>query len=368
MKIESLKEKLLNGIQKAEKVTSKNTSLPVLKCVLLEASKGSLIVRSTNLDVGLEITVPVKLETEGILAVPGGIAASVLAQLPSDKSITLESKDGSLLISSAKNSTLIKAFPADDYPSIPKVDEDAAKSFKIASGALVSGLKAVWYSSANSNIKPELSSVRMYPVGDELVFVATDGFRLAEKRVPVKGLPEFTHVLIPVRNASEIIRIFDGLDEEIEVLIDDNQIAVKSDHIYLVSRTIEGNFPDYKAIIPKEFATEAVVLKQDFVNSLKVSTIFSDAYFHVKFQIKPGDKKFEMVTRNSDIGESLTELPAALTGQDLDMNFNYRYINDCISVLSTDSMTFAFGGANRPLVIKPVSDASFLYLVMPMNK
>ncbi len=368
MKIESLKDKLLAGIQKAEKVTSKNTSLPVLKCVLLEASKSSLIVRSTNLDVGLEITIPVKLEMEGVLAVPGGIVSSVISQLSSDKSVTLESKEGNLCISSSKNSTLIKTFPPDDYPSIPKVDEDTSKSFKIDSAALVSGLKAVWYSSANSNIKPELSSVRVYPQNGKLVFVATDGFRLAEKKISMKELPDFTHVLIPVRNATEIIRIFDGLDEELTVLIDDNQIAVKSSNIYLVSRTIEGNFPDYNAIIPKEFSTEAVILKQDLVNSLKVSTIFSDVYYHIKFQINAAGGKFEMITKNSEVGESVTELPAVLSGQDMEVNFNYKYINDCISVLSTDSMTFSFGGGNKPLVIRPVSDESFLYLVMPMNR
>jgi DNA polymerase-3 subunit beta len=208
----------------------------------------------------------------------------------------------------------------------------------------------------------------MYPSDNKLVFVATDGFRLAEKKLVLKDLPDFTHVLIPVRNASEIIRIFDGLDEELDIFIDDNQIAVKSSHIYLVSRTIEGNFPDYKAIIPKDFSTEVKVLKQDFINNLKVSTIFSDTYFHIKFQIKAEGNKFEMITKNSDVGESLTELPSTITGQDMDINFNYKYINDCIPVISTDSMSFSFGGANKPLVIRPVNDDSFLYLVMPMNR
>lgn len=368
MKIEAIRDRLVEAIQKAEKVTSKNATLPVLKCVLLEAKGSALYIRSTNLDIGLEITIPVKVEEEGTVAVPGNILANFASQLSSEKSIFLEVKDGNLYAKSSKNSTVIKAFPAEDYPTIPKVDTDGSKTLKIKATGFISGLKAVWYSSATSTIKPELSSVRVYPSDGQLVFVATDGFRLAEKKVSVKDTPDFTHILIPFKNVGEIIRIFDGLDEEITILIDENQIAVISKDIYLVSRTIEGNFPDYKAIIPKEFVTEAVVLKQDLNNALKISTIFSDAFFHVKFLVDPEAKKMQITTKNNDVGESSTEIAGALTGQNMDINFNYRYINDAMITLNSDSLSFSFSGSNRPLVIKAVGDQSFTYLVMPMNR
>ncbi len=368
MKLETIRERLVEAIQKAEKVTSKNATLPVLKCVLLEAKDSSLLVRSTNLDIGLEIKIPVKVQEEGSVAIPGNVLSSFVSQLSNEKTITLESTDGSLSVNSSKNSTTIKSFSTEDYPSIPKVDEDTSKSFKISSTSLVAGLKAVWYSSATSTIKPELSSVRVYPLDGNLIFVATDGFRLAEKRIQMKNLPDFVHILIPVRNAAEIIRIFDGIDEEITVFIDDNQIAVVSNDIYLVSRTIEGNFPDYKAIIPKEFVTEAVILKQDLSNALKISTIFSDTFFHIKFLVNPNDKKLQITTKNNEVGESSTSISAALSGQDIDINFNYRYINDAMISLISDSLEFNFSGSNKPLVIRPVGDSSFTYLVMPMNR
>ncbi len=368
MKLETIRDRLVEAIQKAEKVTSKNATLPVLKCVLLEAKDSSLLVRSTNLDIGLEIKIPVKVQEEGSTAIPGNVLASFISQLNNEKTVTLESKEGTLSVNSSKNSTTIKSFSTEDYPTIPKVDEDTSKSFKISATSLVSGLKAVWYSSATSTIKPELSSVRMYPLDGNLVFVATDGFRLAEKKIQAKNLPEFVHVLIPVRNAAEIIRIFDGVDEEITVYIDDNQIAVVSEYIYLVSRTIEGNFPDYKAIIPKEFVTEAVILKQDLSNALKISTIFSDSFFHIKFLVNPNDKKLQITTKNNEVGESSTSISAALSGQDIDINFNYRYINDAMVSLNSDSLEFNFSGSNKPLVIRPVGDSSFTYLVMPMNR
>lgn len=368
MKIETTKEKLVDALQKAEKVTSKNANLPVLKCILLEASKGSLFVRSTNLDIGLEISVPVKMEEEGTVAVPGNILSSYISQLPADKSITVESFEGGLKVSTAKNSTVIKTFSPEEYPPIPKVDTDTLKSFKIEATAFVSGIKAVWYSSANSNIKPELSSVRVYPLERNLVFVATDGFRLAEKKIKVDQMPDFTHILIPVRNASEIMRIFEGVEGFVDVYVDDNQIAIKSDHIYLVSRTIEGNFPDYKAIIPKEYVTSVITLKQDLANAFKINTLFSDSFYHISLAINSEEKSFKISTKNNDVGESSTEVLSTINGDTLQINFNYRYINDCIGSITTDSISFDFSGPNKPLVIKPVQDNSFLYLVMPMNK
>lgn len=368
MKIEATKDRLATAIQKAEKLTSKNPSLPVLKCVLLEAVDNSLIVRSTNLDIGLEISIPVKVNEKGSIAVPGNVLSGFISQSGSEKSITLEKNNDNLSVKTSKSGVVIKAFQTDEYPSIPKVDENTSKTLKIASKDLVNGLKSVYYSSATSNIKPELSSVRVYPLDGNLVFVATDGFRLAEKKIFVKNVPEFTHILIPAKNVNEIIRIFDDLDEDLEVLLDDNQIAVKSDNIYMVSRTIEGNFPDYKAIIPKEFMTNMDILKQDFVNALKINTIFSDSFNHIKFNVIPNEKKIELSTRNSEIGESSVQLAGKSFGEPLSVNFNYRYINDSLPSLLSDSIEFSFSGTNKPLVIKAVGDTSFTYLVMPMNR
>jgi DNA polymerase-3 subunit beta len=368
MKLEGVKEKIAGAIQKAEKITSKNQTLPVLKCVLLDVQKNSLLIKATNLDIGIEITLPVKTEGEGRVAVPGSTLSGLLSQLSNDKSVTLEAKDGNLYVSSSKNKALIRTLPDEEYPSIPQIDRDASKSFKISSQSLVSGLKAVWYSSATSSIKPELSSVRIYPLNNQLVFVATDGFRLAEKSVAIKNMPDFTHILVPVKNAGEIIRVFDDLDEELEVFVDNNQIAVISKDIYLVSRVIEGNFPDYKAIIPKEFLTEVTFLKQDFINTIKINTIFSDSFNHVKFLIEPDTKKIQLSTKNNDVGESATDVSGTIKGAAIDVNFNYKYINDAMQAINSDSVNFLFSGNNKPLVIKAVGDQSFMYLVMPMNR
>ena len=366
MKLECLREKLAEVVNKAEKISSKSATLPILKCILLDAKNNSLTIRSTNLDIGIELVIPAKVDEEGIVAIPGTTLNSFLTHLSNEKGVTFELKEGNVYISTSKTSTIIKAYPPEEYPSIPQIENSS--TFTIPSEAFIRGLKSVWYSSATSSIKPELSSVRVYPNDDSLVFVATDGFRLAEKRIKMKHLPDFSHILIPVKNAHEIIRVFEGVSTELSISIDKNQLTISTEGIYVVSRTVEGTFPDYKTIIPKESSTEVVVLKQDMVNVLKLSTIFTDSFNHIKFLVHPQTKEIEIITKNKDIGENSSRLTGAVTGDSIDINFNYRYISDSFQAIDSDSLCFYFNGVSKPMIIRGINDKSFLYLVMPMNK
>ncbi|MCR4311179.1 MAG: DNA polymerase III subunit beta, partial [Candidatus Taylorbacteria bacterium] len=248
---------------------------------------------------------------------------------------------------------------------IPELSE--GKSFEINATDFVRGLKSVWYSSSVSSMKPELSSVYIYQEDGYFVFAATDSFRLAEQKVKM-NVSDFERVLIPYKNVTEIIRVLEGSTGTVLVHMNKNQIAFSFPSTYLTSRTVDGVFPDYRQIIPKEFKTEAVVLKEDLVRSLKVATIFSDTFNQVSVALGPKEKKFELTTKNSNLGENATLLEAALTGEGIAVNFNYRYIADCLQSISTDSITLSFAGPGRPVVIRGVGDRNFTYLVMPMNR
>jgi len=365
MKVECTRDKLAHAIAGAEKITGKNLTLPVLGCILIEAKNNQLIVRSTNLDLGIEITVPVKVDEEGIIAVPGGILSSFISQIQS-KNVMLETVEGNLKVSTPQNSTVIKSMLHEDFPKIPVIED--GKSFSIAAQQFVQGLQSVWYSSSTSSMKPELSSVYVYADGDEAVFVATDSFRLAEKRIPLKNSKEFPSILIPHRNVLEIIRTLEGSKDEVQVKMNKNQISFAFEGIYLTSRIVDGVFPDYRQIIPKEFKTETIVLKADFQQALKIANIFSDAFKQVNVKVDPSKKIFELKTRNSDVGENVNRIDGALSGDPIEINFNYKYIVDSFQSLNSDSIALQFAALNRPMIMKGVSDSSFTYLVMPMNK
>lgn len=366
MKIECNKDKLLKAIQKAEKITGKSASLAVLSCLILKTNGDKLEISATNLELGIKIQIPIKTHKEGELAVPAVIFTSYLNNLNLEENLLLENNENVLMVTGRKSETKINTISTEDFPTIPHVSKN--NSCKINSQELVNGLKSVWYAASASSMKPELSSVYVYSDSNNLTFVATDSFRLAEKRTGIK-IEDFESILIPQKNVAEIIRIFDGFEDEVIISFGDNQVSFEiSGGVYLVSRVVEGNFPDYKQIIPKEDKTEVVVLKNDLINTFKISNLFSDNFNQVTFNINAESDIFEITSKNSEKGESRNTIPSTIRGESVEINFNQKYIGDCFSSIHPESITLKFNGAGKPLVLRGVGDAGFMYLVMPLNK
>ncbi len=365
MKIECNIGKIKNAISQTERITGKNLTLPILSSILLIASGKSLKLRATNLSLGVEIEIPAKIEKEGIVAVSGSVLSGIFSNIFQNENVTLEDIEGNLLIKTKKSQIKLKSQPHDDFPTIPIV---SGTSVDLETKKLIDGIKSVYYSSSSSDIKPEISSVYIYSNEENLVFVSTDSFRLAEKKIKIKNLQEISGILIPYKNVSEILRIFGEIEGELKMCFNKNQISFSIDGVYLTSRVIDGVFPDYRQILPKESKTEVVVLKQDLLNALKLSNIFSDKFNQVNLIIKPKDKIFEISSANNDVGENKTFLDAAVTGEDVEVSFNYKYFLDCLQSVNTDSVSIKLNQSSKPIVVSSVSDNSFTYLIMPMNR
>ena len=365
MKIECSIDKIKNALLTVERITGKNLTLPVLSTVLWVVENKTLKLRATNLNIGIEIEVPAKVEREGIVAIRGDILSSLFAVMQSDSNVVFELINGNLSVKTKSNTILLKSIPHDDFPTIPVIE---GESFPISIQKFIEGIKSVYYSASISEIKPEIGSIYIYPEDDMLVFVATDSFRLAEKKVKIKQKLSFEGILLPFKNTVEIMKIFDQVDGDVTVTLQKNQISFSAPRIYVTSRVVNGSFPDYKQIVPKSSTTEAVVLKQDFISSLKVSNVFSDKFNEITLTVKPGEKVFEIEAKNADIGENTTFIAGALSGENVSAKFNYKYILDCFQSIASDSLSLELNGTNRAMVIHPVGDSSFMYLVMPMNR
>ena len=309
MKFETNLQKIKDAVNLIEHVAGKHITLPVLSCILIEVKKNTATLKATNLDIGMEVSIPVKSQADGLVAVPARTFSSFLSQISDQNQIVqLEDINGNIQISSNKTKGVIKAMPTEDFPSIPRVIEGEVKEFKIDSEIFVKGLKSVGYSASVSSVKPELSSVFVYKDSNQLTFVATDSFRLAEKKIKAEIPSNFGDILIPFKNTNEIVRTLEYTKGSMEVASNKNLISLSNDNVYLVSRIIDGVFPDYRQIIPKSFTTEVVVLKQDFLNALKVSNIFSDKFNQVHITVDPKEKVFEIQTKNVDVGENKTQV------------------------------------------------------------
>ncbi|PIT90852.1 DNA polymerase III subunit beta [Candidatus Kaiserbacteria bacterium CG10_big_fil_rev_8_21_14_0_10_49_17] len=367
MELECGQPELLKAISHTERIAGTNPTLPVLTCLLLETKKNELFIRSTNLDIGVESKIPALIKKEGVVAVPASIFYNTIQNISPHTKITVTSSNENITVKTPTSISTIKSFSVEDFPTIPPAPQEYSTIFQ--KKHFIEGITSVVYSASNTTIKPELSGVYIYPDGKNTIFVATDSFRLAEKSVVNTGDSNFPQSIIPYKNTLEVIRILEASDDdEVEIKINENQISFSIGRVYITSRLINGSFPDYKQIIPPSKKTEVIVLKDDFARVLKKLSIFTDSFNQITFIIDPKKKEVRLNAQSNNVGETKDGIDASISGDELDIRFNLKYLVDVLPHIHSDSIALVFNGPGKPLVIRGVSDDSFLYLVMPMNK
>ena len=367
MKISTRKESIVQAVLLSERVTGKKESLPILSCILIDAQE-NVVVRATNLESGVDVRVPAEIEEKGKVAVMASVLSQTLRSINSDTVTLKTNDDGNLVIESRGTKTVIKAIPHDEFPTLSR-DTSEKRGVVVLRDRFLRGLQAVIYAASPSMIRPELGSVYVSIKQGAIVCAATDSFRLAEKTIPGGSKEGVGDILIPLKHALELVHILERLNtENIEVLVEETDLDVRSDSTRFISRVVDGVFPNYKEIIPKKFTTEATLLKSDLSEMLRKARIFSGNDQHVGLHVYPGRKIFSATARSNDVGEMSDSIDAAIQGEDIDINFHIGYLGECLSSIESDSITLGFGGIGRPMVVRGVSDATFTYLVMPLNR
>ncbi|MEK7478137.1 MAG: DNA polymerase III subunit beta [Patescibacteria group bacterium] len=366
MKLEIIKDKLSEIITVAEKITGKNLTLPILNSILLTAKKNSLIIKATNLDVGLEVEIPIKVIEDGEAAINAVTLSSFLNNLPKEEKIIIKSVNNNIHIATNFSSTLIKCFPVEDFPVIPRV---SSHPFILRVKDLLKGFKSVLSAASLSDIKPEIASVYIYQDNQDLVFVATDSFRLAEQRITIEDKSkEFQSVIIPFKNVSEIIRVLENAPGEVRIESSKNQISFFTNDVHFTSRVIDGNFPDYKQIMPTKFKTTITVSKDGLSSALKLANIFTDKFNQINLKVNPKDNLFEINSQNQEVGENNISLKADLSGEKMEVVFNARYLLDGFLSINSPMVILQFSDKNKPLLVKGADNDTFSYILMPINR
>lgn len=365
MQFEVTLQELQQAAATANRFAERRPNLPVLGCVLLTAEGSRLILRATNLECGVEITLSAKVASQGTVAVPAGVFAGFLNNARG-KSVTAKLNGEVLKVESDRASASIKTLPHEDFPILPRVS--AEHSFTVKADDLVRAIRSVAYCASLSAIKPELQSVLLYGEGGKLTAVATDSFRLAEKQVPLRQGGSIPELLVPARNAAELMRVLESVKGDVELYYNDNQLSTQTDSVYYTSRLLDGAFPNYRQILPKSFTTEAVVLREDMSGALKSLSVFADKFAQVVLSIEPSKKSLLLSSRNPDVGEQVSTVKAAVDGGAVSISFNGRYLADSLQAVSGDSVRLHSNGPGKAMLIKDAADDSFLYLAMPMNR
>jgi DNA polymerase-3 subunit beta len=343
----------------------KSATLPALSSILIIAEKEGIKMRATNLETGIDLKLQGTCTTNGIVAIPASILQQIASSLTQEGVINLEHTGDILSLSSGSGKSLIKTVPYDDFPSIPFPENP--KNRIVLSGTLLKNLFSTIASCAStSTVRPELASIYLSVEGGVLTAVATDSFRLAEKKVPLTNKGTQGKFLIPAKNALDIAQALP--DDDIIISFDEHQCAFVATKGMFVSRLTNAVYPDYRQIIPKESVIEAIVLRKDFETALKRTTIFSDTFQKVKLSFNQKKNSLSFFAKNPDIGESSETLTARISGSPIELSFNHRYLSAVFALTEAENISLTAAGIGRPLIIKGVGDTSFMYLVSPMNQ
>ncbi|MBX4186942.1 MAG: DNA polymerase III subunit beta [Candidatus Doudnabacteria bacterium] len=364
MKLECTKDNLKKGLFVVSRVVGVGNPLQVLNNILLKTDQGRIKLSSTNLEIGVNTWVGGKIEEEGALTVPAKLINEYINNLPTDK-VTLESHDSNTLNLESENyHTNIKGLSHEDFPLIPQVTEEAFA--KIDSAELRNAFaETIWASAANET-QPEISGIFMGFDGDQIRIAATDRYRLAERTAkllePSRGIKE---VIIPARTVSEVYKILSVTKGTVEIYFSESQVLFKFDETELISRLIDGSYPDYRQIIPKGFKTEAVVSRQDFTHALKAAALFAPDSNNVTVEVK--STGITVTASSMAAGENTTQVQAKVTGDENAAVFNYRYLLDCLNNLAEEGVTFKMINDASPSAIVPQGRDNYTYIVMPIK-
>lgn len=364
MKLVCTKENLKKGLSVVSRVVGTGNPLQVLNNILIKTDQGRVKLSSTNLEIGVNTWVGGKIEEEGALTVPARLINEYINNLPTDK-VTLESQDNTTLkIESDNYHTSIKGLPQEDFPLIPQVTEEPFA--KIDSVELRNSLaETVWASAANET-QPEISGIFMAFEGDKLRVAATDRYRLAERSAqllePVSGSKE---VIIPIRTVGELYKILSLGKGQVEIYFSESQVLFKFDETELISRLIDGQYPDYRQIIPKEFKTEVLVAREELIHALRAAALFVPDSNNINLEVKPEGLVITAASMNS--GENTTQVKAKVTGLDNAAVFNFRYLLDCLNNLSEANVNLKMINDSSPAAVVPEARDNYTYIVMPIK-
>ena len=372
MKIEILKENLKTGIAVVEKVIGKNISLPILDNVLMVSKDSFLNLISTDLETVIKFWVLTKVIKEGKLVIPAKLLSNFVSFLPNEK-ITLEEKSQDLLIECENLKTQIRGYNPEDFPIIPEFKD--IEYLEVDNKNFCQSLSQIIDIPANSQARPEISGIYFSFSKNNLKIVATDSFRLAEKNITLeKSVKKEYSFILPQRPAKEVVNILGSKDGSLKIYFSNNQVMFEfpmkeASHpqVQIISRLIEGEYPNYQEIIPNKFKTNFIIKRDDFLNQIKTASLFSGRVNEVSVSVRDDKKGVEIFAKNPDIGENTSNITAKVDGEPIKVSFNYRFLMEGLLHMKSSEVIFEISKEEGPCIIKPVGDFSYIYVVMPIK-
>lgn len=352
------KQELQSAVSTVSRLVAARATLPVLQAIYLEAKEGTLLLRTTDLEQTTEVRVSADVQAEGSIAVPARTLNEYL-QGNSDATITVEALETTVQISSVNHKAKIKSFPGDEYPTPPQIRE--LHTFTIATSSFRQAVEKCLFAVSTDDSRPILTGVLLRCTRELITFVATDGYRLAMSKLDCATGAEGDYIF-PRKALSEVVKL--GSAGELEVIIGENQARISSGSTTITARLLEGVFPNYQSILPKEEKIVVTVSASALLQSLRLASIFSrDSAYSTKLELK--DKKLRVTAISPSLGDNTNEVPVE-SGESFELSINAQYLIDVLQNVSSDVVLKVID-QKSPVVVMLPGNEHYLYLVMPLR-
>jgi DNA polymerase-3 subunit beta len=365
MELSVTQENFARALSAVGRVASTKTQLPILSNILLRTDGNRLLVAATNLEIATTQYIGAKIIKPGAITVPARLISEFVSSLPKD-TIELKIVGENIHITSGKYHSIINGVVADDFPELPTINEENSVTYSINVEEFKQAVSQTIITSSSDSTRPVLTGVYWHSHEGWIYLAATDGYRLSERRL-VETQSEVA-AIIPTQTLQEVLRTIVDDSETIDILFDESQVRFRINEAEVISRLVDGNFPDYRQLIPAKSDINVTMKKQDFVRVTKVAGLFArESGGSVTVTVDSDKKTVSLHSIASELGENTSELDAEVEG-DGQVTLNSRYLAEALSVVDADTIAFSFSGKLSPCILRSTTkDTNYYHVIMPLK-
>jgi DNA polymerase III subunit beta len=362
LRISCSKDELVQALGVVSRAVSTRTSVQILSGILLEAQNGELKVAATDMELSLRATLPAQVEGDGAIVLPGKTLADIVRLLPAD-TVEIEHKPAESVahLTCGSASYTLHTFNPEDFPRLPELE--AVTTFAVEREALLETITRVARAASRDESRPVLTGVLVQFAGGKLVMAATDSYRLAVKETALEGAVPELEAIVPGRALQELARIATSGDE-VEVGVQENQVVFSTSGIWLTTRRIDGQFPNYRQLLPESFEHELTLPRAELLEVVRRASVMIQR--STPLQLRFAEGELTVIARTHEVGESKESMPAPFAGEPLEIGFNAEFLRDGLELIDSDDVRLKLISPLRPAVIHGETD-DFTYLVMPIR-
>lgn len=365
MELSVTQDNLAKALSTVGRVASVKTQLPILGNILLRTDNNRLLIAATNLEIATTQYIGAKVIKPGAITIPARLIAEFISNLPKE-SVDLKVINSNLHIKSGKYTSIINGVIADDFPELPTINEKSSISYNLKTEDFKQAVSQTIITTSNDSTRPVLTGVYWHSHEGQLILAATDGYRLSERQLT--GTTSDVSAIIPTQTLQEVLRSITDDSNEIDILFDETQVRFRINDIEVISRLIDGNFPDYRQLVPKKTTTNIEINKADFVRITKIAGLFArESGGSITITADEAKKSVSIHSIASQLGENTSEATADVNG-DGQVTLNSRYLNEALSVIDGETVLFSFSGKLAPCVLKSADkNTNYYHIIMPLK-